>query len=160
MYDFYYNVLEKIYDKIKLLFTDTNNLYLEIETNDVYKDMKEPKEYYDFNEYPKDHFLYGAENQAVFGKFKDAMEGKIVTEFLGLRSKLCPLIIQDEVKQKKVANGVKKCSIDKKSIFDDHGYVLKTKQRKKKIWILLNLKKHNVNTTKVSKTCLSCFNNK
>ena len=34
------------------------------------------------------------------------------------------------------------------------------KKRKEKIWILLNLKKHNVNTIKVNKICLSCFDNK
>ena len=54
---FYYNVLKKGYDdKIKLLFTDTDSLCVEIETDDVYKDTKEQKEYYDFSEYPKDHF--------------------------------------------------------------------------------------------------------
>ena len=36
------------------------------------------------------------------------MEGKIITEFVGLISKLYSLTIQDEVKQKKVAKGVKK----------------------------------------------------
>ena len=50
---------KKIYDKIKLLFTGTDSLFLEIETDDVYKDMKEEKEYYDFTECPKYHFLYG-----------------------------------------------------------------------------------------------------
>ena len=44
MYDFYCNVLKKRYDdKIKLLFTDTDSLCVEIETDDVYKDMKEQK---------------------------------------------------------------------------------------------------------------------
>ena len=70
MYDFYYNVLQKRYgDKVKLLFTDTDSLCVEIETEDVYKDMEEDKEYYDFSEYPKNHFLYSTENQAVVGKF-------------------------------------------------------------------------------------------
>ena len=90
-----------------MLFTDTDSLCVEIETDEVYKDMEEQKVYYDFSEYPKDHFLCGAENQAVFGKFRDAIEGKIITEFVGLTSKLYSLTIQDEIKQKKVAKGVK-----------------------------------------------------
>ena len=100
-------------DKIKLLFTDTDSLCVEIETDDVYKDMEEQKEYYDFAEYPEHHFLYVTENQAVVGKFKDEIEGKTITEFVGLRSKLYSLTIQDEVKQKKIAKSVKKCVIDK-----------------------------------------------
>ena len=38
MYDFYYNFL-KYGDKIKLFFTDTDSLCVEIETEDVYKDV-------------------------------------------------------------------------------------------------------------------------
>ena len=53
MYDFYYNVLKKRYgDKVKLLFTDTDSLCVEIETEDVYKDMSEQEDYYDFSENP------------------------------------------------------------------------------------------------------------
>ena len=38
MYDFYYNYIKKKYnDKAKLLFTDTDSLTNEIETEDVYK---------------------------------------------------------------------------------------------------------------------------
>ena len=77
-----------------MLFTDTDSLCVEIETDDVYKDMEEQKEYYDFTKYPKHHFLYSTENQAVVGKFKDESEGKITTEFVGLRSKLYSLTIQ------------------------------------------------------------------
>ena len=100
-------------DKIKLLFTDTDSLCVEIETDDVYKDMEEQKEYYDFSEYPKDHFLYSTENQAVVGKYKDEMEGKIITEFVGLRSKLYSLTIQDEKKQKKLLKVLKNVSLIK-----------------------------------------------
>ena len=49
----------------------------------------------------------------MVGKFKDEMEGKIITEFVGLRSKSYSLTIQNEAKQKKAAKCVKKCVIDK-----------------------------------------------
>ena len=134
MYNFYYNVLKKRYDdKIKLLFTDTDSLCVEIETDDVYKDMEEQKEYYDFSEYPKDHFLNRTENQAVVGKYKDEMEGKIITEFVGLRSKLYSLTIQDEIKQKKVAKGVKNVLLIKNQNLMIIKMYQKIKQRKKKI---------------------------
>ena len=103
MYDFYYNVLKKRYgDKIKLLMTDTDSLCVEIETDDVYEDMVKQKEYYDFSEYPKNHFLYSTENQAVVGKFKDEEKSKIITEFVGLRSKLYTLKVQGKKEEKKL----------------------------------------------------------
>ena len=38
MYDFHYNYIKKKYgDKVKLLFTDTDSLCREIETDDVYQ---------------------------------------------------------------------------------------------------------------------------
>ena len=95
-------------NKIKLAFTDADSLCVEIETDDVYKDIEEQKEYCDFGEYPKPQFLYSTENQAVVGKFKDEKEGNIITRFVGLRSKLYSLTIQNKVEQEKVVNGVKK----------------------------------------------------
>ena len=111
MYDFYYNILQKRYgDKMKLLMTDTDSLVVEIETEDVYEDMGNMKEYYDFSEYPKELYeeyeppkymfdsdeyieqrkpnlffnkmIFNSENQAVVGKFKDEFASKIVTEFV------------------------------------------------------------------------------
>ena len=36
MYDFYYNVLKKYNDKLKLLFTDTDSVCVQINTEDLY----------------------------------------------------------------------------------------------------------------------------
>ena len=41
MYDFYYNYIKKRYNnKAKLLFTDTDRLCYEIETQDIYKELR------------------------------------------------------------------------------------------------------------------------
>jgi hypothetical protein len=161
MYDFYYNVLVKRYgDKIKLLFTDTDSLCVEIETEDIYKDMQEQKEYYDFSEYKKDHFLYSTENQAVPGKFKDEMGGKIINEFVGLRSKLYSLTVQGEKKEKKIAKGVKRCVINKELTFNDYKNTLENKTQLRKDMNFIKSKLHNVNTIKVNKIVCSCFDNK
>ena len=48
MYDFHYNyIVEKYKSKAKLLFTDTDSLMYDIETNDVYKDFYKNKEKFD-----------------------------------------------------------------------------------------------------------------
>ena len=54
MYDFHYNTIKKQYkNKASLLFTDTDSLTYEIETDDIYKDMEKDKQLYDFSDYQK-----------------------------------------------------------------------------------------------------------
>ena len=54
MYEFWYNHLKVKYgDKIKLIYTDTNSFVIEVETDDIYKDMYEDRHLYDFSDYPR-----------------------------------------------------------------------------------------------------------
>ena len=43
---------------------------------------------FDFSNYPKDSKFFGDTNKNVIGKIKDVSEGKIIDEFLGLKSKM------------------------------------------------------------------------
>ena len=49
------------------------------------------KNYFDLSDYPKDHPLYDTINKKVIGKFKDEANGKIITEFIGLRPRVIPI---------------------------------------------------------------------
>ena len=55
IYVFHYNYMLKKYDrkKIKLCLTDTDSLFYEIKTDDVYKDLFQDKELLDNSNYPK-----------------------------------------------------------------------------------------------------------
>lgn len=57
MCDFHYNYIKEKYgDLTKLLFTDTDSLMYEIETEDFYKDIAEDVEHkFDSSNYPKAH---------------------------------------------------------------------------------------------------------
>lgn len=79
----------------KLLFTDTDSLCYEIITDDFYKEILPDLNYFDTASYPKDHFLYSNKNNKVLGKFKDEVNGQIITEFIGLRPKLYSFITDD-----------------------------------------------------------------
>ena len=53
MYDFHYNYIKQKYnEKAKLLFTDTDSLTDEIETEDIYSDFWKDKERFDNSDYP------------------------------------------------------------------------------------------------------------
>jgi hypothetical protein len=116
MYDFHYNYIKTKYnDKAKLLFTDTDSLCYEIETEDIYADMLQDQQLFDTSDYDPNHFLYSCDNKKVLGKMKDECAGSVVDEFVGLRSKMYSLIYRDrELKEKKTAKGVKRKVVEAK----------------------------------------------
>ena len=92
MYDFHYNYIKQKYgDKAKLLFTDTDSLMYEIQTEDFYKDINaDVKHRFDTSDYPPNHpsGMPSGFNKKVLGMFKDDVGGKVIDEFVGLRAKL------------------------------------------------------------------------
>ena len=75
MYKFHYEKMLPHYNNINLCFTDTDSLLYEIETIDIFRDMYEKTEDYDFSEYPRDHPNYEPTNKKVIGKFKVELNG-------------------------------------------------------------------------------------
>lgn len=93
MYDFHYNVIKSEYgDNAQLQYsynTDTDSLTYLIYTKDLYKDITEKMpHYFDTSDYPPDHECFSITNKKVIGKFKDELNGKIMYEHIGLRSKM------------------------------------------------------------------------
>ena len=93
MYDPYYNQLKVHYgESCQLLYTDTDSLLLEIETEDVYKDMGQKQGLYDKSDFPKDHPLYSSANKKVLVKLKDECAGRAIAEYVGLRPKMTSIL--------------------------------------------------------------------
>ena len=92
MYKFHYNyILPKYGRNQKLLFTDTDSLCYEIETEDVFEDIsKDVEDNFDTSNFPKDHpsGIPVGKNKKIPGMMKDEAGGKIIEEFVGLRAKL------------------------------------------------------------------------
>ncbi|VDH89812.1 Hypothetical predicted protein [Mytilus galloprovincialis] len=110
--------VRKMYgDKARLLFTDTDSLAYEIQTDDFYKDISPHVEAkFDTSNYPIEHpsTIPTGKNKKVLGMFKDECGGKIMTDFVGLRAKLYAFKMDDGQATKK-AKGVTK-SVIKRSI--------------------------------------------
>ena len=88
-YEFWYDHLKEKYgDKIKLIYTDTDSFVIEVETDDIYKDMYEGRHLYDFSEYPTIHSNFNLTNKKVYGIFKDDLNAKIITEFIADKPKI------------------------------------------------------------------------
>ena len=95
MYRYHYDNIKATYgDKAKLLFTDTDSLTYEIETQDLYKDMQAHKDLYDFSAYPSDHFLYDTTNKKIQGKFKDETNGIPIIRFVAPATKMYSIALE------------------------------------------------------------------
>ena len=112
MNDFYCNELKRQYDlNFELIYTDTDSLLLEVQTNEVYKDMEGSKHLHDTSDYPKDHPFYSSTNQTVKGKMKDEMNGMPITEYVCLQPKMYSILT--EAKNIKNSKGTKKYDVKK-----------------------------------------------
>ena len=94
MYEFRYKYIKSKFDA-KLLFTVTDSLVYEIKTKDVSEDFYQDKNLFDFSAYPFDSNFLDPVNKKVIGKIKDEFKGRITSKFVGLRSKMYPLISVD-----------------------------------------------------------------
>jgi len=77
MYEWHYQYVKQKYpgETSKLLFTDTDSLVYEINTYDLYDDMLEDSDRFDFSGYEKTHRCYTDKNKKKIGKMKDELGG-------------------------------------------------------------------------------------
>ena len=160
MYDFHYNYIKKEYgSRAKLLFTDTDSLTYELETEDVYKDLWKRKELFDNSDYPKGSPYEFQENKKVIGKFKDGSCGKIISEFVGLRSKMYSYIMEDG-KGGMTAKGIKKNIIKKNIMHEDYKNTLLNEEQMRHKMRTIRSVKHKLQSFEINKISLSCFDDK
>ena len=158
MYDFHYNYIKRKYgDKAKLLFTDTDSLMYEIQTEDFYKDISaDVKHRFDTSDYPPNHpsGIPSGFNKKVLGMFKDEAGGKVIDEFVGLRANLYSYKML-EGKESKKCKGVKKSVVKKSIVHEDYKKCLFTGKEQLGKMNVIRSYMHEVYTGKVNKIALS-----
>ena len=160
MYEFHYSVIKSMYnDKAKLCFTDTDSLFYHIETEDIDQDMLNSIHLYDTSDYPTQHVLHSSEIKKVLGKMKDEMAGKIIEEFVGLRSKMYSLKTIEGV-EKKTAKGIKRSTIRQKLRHDMYRDCLFSSSRTYETVRNIRSINHEIFTVKQTKLALSSFDDK
>ena len=95
MYGFHYKYIGSKFDA-KLLFTDTDSLVYKIKTEDVYEDFYLDKNLFDFSYYGLNSKFFVPVNKKVIGKMKDEFKERIISQFVGLKSKMYSLISVDD----------------------------------------------------------------
>ena len=162
IYDFHYNyIIPKFGKKQKLLFTDTDSLCYEIETDDFFADIADDvEEMFDTSNFEKNHpsGIHG-KNKKVPGMMKDEAGGKIIEEFVGLRAKLYSYKMF-EGKEEKKCKGIKKVVIKKQISFDDYKECLLSKQTQMRKMNVIRSHQHELYSETVNKIALAADDDK
>ena len=157
MYDFHYNYIKQKYgDKAKLLFTDTDSLMYEIQTEDFYKDISvDVKDRFDTSDYSPNHpsGKPSGLNKKVIGIFRDEAGGKVIDEFVGLRAKLYSYKMFEGEESKK-CKGVKKSVVKKSIAHEDYKNCLFTGKEQLRKMNVIRSHMHEVYTEEVYKIAL------
>ena len=153
MYGFHYSFIKNHFDA-ELLFTDTHSLTDEIKSEDVYEEFFKHKHLFDFSNYPKDSKFFDQANKKVIGKMKDESEGKIIDEFVGLKSKMYSMKNIDG-KESNTAKGVNIATE-----FNEFKDTLLNKKLLRHKMRRIQSKKHKLGTYEINKISLSCFDDK
>ena len=141
IYTFHYNYMKKKYcDNAKLLYSDTDSLIYEIQTEDFYVDIARDVDlWFDTSEYPVELPIKKV-NKKVNGMFKDEAGGKQIEKFIALRPKLYSYKIDNEEEPHKKCKGIKKNVVDKNITHADYKKCLGKKSRwqLRKKWLSFN----------------------
>ena len=162
MYKFHYNYIKPNYGvKTKLLFTGTDSVMYEIETDDFYKDNSpDVRDTFDTSNYPKDHpsGIETGVNKKVIGLFKDEAGGLTISKFVGLRAKLYSFKILKaaaEIFEEKKCKGAKKAVVKKHITFDDYKRCLFNNVNQMRSMNVLRSRNHEMFAETVNKVALS-----
>jgi hypothetical protein len=100
----------------------------------------------------------------VIGKFKDECNGVPISEFVGLRSKMYAFTysIDNKLKEKKTAKGIKKNVIKKDIHFDNYKQAIFSEGKEIQFASMncIRSKRHQLMTIRINKIGLSCYDNK
>lgn len=159
MYEFHYDYIKQKYgNHATLLYTDTDSLLYEIQTANVYQDVKESVRRFDTSNYnPSNQFQIPLQNKAIPSLMKDEAFGELIWHFVGLRSKMYAVNIAGRLTKK--AKGIKKCvsetltDEDFKSSLDENKIILKRQN-------VFRSLKHIIYTQAVNKIALSANDDK
>ena len=160
MYDFHYNYIKKKYNnRARLLFTDTDSLKYEIEAEDIYKDFWNDEDMFDNSDYPEISPYYCNVNKKIIGKLKDEACGILITEFIGLRSKMYSYV-KDNEKGGRTAKGIKKNVIKNNIKHKDYKNTLINNKQMHHKMKTIRSQRHQLGSYEINKVSLSCFDDK
>lgn len=155
MYELYYSHIKKHYkNRCKLLYTDTDSMFLRVQTDCAYTDMKTKFSHIlDLSNFPPNHIAYNDQNRGKLGFLKNESISAI-KEFVALKCKMYCITYEDSIK--KTAKGIKKSSLDGLDS-EDYKNVLFNQLNLKHTQTTIKSQHHNLKTVLENRQSLNCF---
>ena len=141
------------------MFTDTDSLTYEIETEDVYKDFWNEKDMFDNNNYPENSPYNCNANKKVLWKYKGEACLIPIIEFVGLKSKMYSYV-KDNEKGGRTTKGIKKNVIKNNIKHEDYKNTLMNNEQMHHKMKTIRSQTHQLGSYEINKVSLSCFEDK
>ena len=130
-----------------------------IRTENIYRDFLADRELFDNSDYPPNSEFCFSENKKVIEKFKDETAGVPIKEFIGLKSKMYSISLDNEKNSKK-AKGFKKNVIRKGISHQDYLDVLNESKVLHHRMKTIRSDCHQISSYQINKISLSPFDGK
>jgi hypothetical protein len=159
MYDFHYDIMvPKFNQDLQLMYMDTDSFVYQIHTEDLFAEYFKMAQHMDTSDYPKDHPNYSTSNKKVLGKFKDEVNGQIISRFVALRSKMYAIDVDGKIKKR--AKGVQRATLSNQIGFHDYMRVLREQINIISEMRRIQSREHQVSTVLMRKKSLDWFDDK
>ena len=123
IYDFWYNYAKPTWDnKVRLVMTDTDSLFVHIRTDYVDADILKRGDhlkYFDHSNYDENHPMYFSNNKMKLGFMKNETGGEEISDACAIRAKMYAFRMSDGSEKKK-AKGVRGYIVKGGLTFDDY----------------------------------------
>jgi hypothetical protein len=163
MHELYSTLKEQFKDRMKICFSDTDSMCVEVETNRINDELRAVSHIMDMSGFPPSHPLHSKEFQRVTGRLKVEYGDLHILKFVGLRAKCYALDMEARGEKKTVlkCKGVQKSAMQRSVTFEDYKKCLFENLEKEVQFCSIRTDgKHRLFTLKQSKTALRQFDNK
>jgi hypothetical protein len=163
MYKSYYNHFTVVFKNVRILFSDTDSLFMSFTTENRNTELTNASYIMDFSNYPKTHELFNTSHKKQLGYFSDEMGGRDICEFIGIRSKcyaIKSLSEKNAEEIKKICKGVRKNAVFKKISYRDYRNCIKNIQSISTSMKVIRSQNHNIKINNINKVAFTSFDSK